>query len=325
MKFDKVYFNPDPKAAPTKMPETNPDSGDLRDGSIYVYTEDIVLMVNAALATGRPLLIEGPPGSGKSSLAPYIARNLGWWYHEQVITSRTRARDLLWEFDSLQRLHDAQTKQKNLPSKTGYVNPGVLWWAFDPGSASRRGTKGAVKKLLTNPGRPAGKQTRNAAVVLLDEIDKADPDVPNDLLVPLGSGQFTVEETGVQVQARRPFLLVVTTNGERDLAPAFIRRCVRLKLEHHTEQQLVAIAERHHGQAQRPLHQQLAKWVVREREAAREQGLREPSTAEFLDAVRACQALGLKLETPAELESEDWKKLSRAVLLKVDAPEEGET
>jgi MoxR-like ATPase len=321
MKFDKAYFNPAPEAGPPKMPKASPGAGDRRDGSIYVYTEDIVLMVNAALATGRPLLIEGPPGSGKSSLAPSIARKLGWWYFERVITSRTRARDLLWEFDSLQRLHDAQTLKKNLPPKSQYVNPGVLWWAFDPASASRRGVKGAGGKPLPNPGQPADAKTRNASVVLLDEIDKADPDVPNDLLVPLGSGQFTVDETGADVQARRPFLLVVTTNGERDLAPAFIRRCVRLKLKPHTQQQLVEIAERHHTQAQHELYVQLAKWVIRERKVAQARGVREPSTAEFLDAVLACQELLTDLKTPVDLKSRSWKKLARAVLLKVDPPE----
>lgn len=324
MKFDKIYFNPAPEAEPAKMPKANPASGDSRDGSLYVYTEDIVLLVNAALATGRPLLIEGPPGSGKSSLAPSIARKLGWWYFERVITSQTRAKDLLWEFDSLQRLHDAQAKGKDLPPKSEYVNPGVLWWAFDAESASKRGVEGGIGKPLPNPGRPASAETRNAAVVLLDEIDKADPDVPNDLLVPLGSGQFTVDETGARVQAKRPFLLVVTTNGERDLAPAFIRRCVRLKLKPHSRKQLVEIAEKHYDTAQHELYVQLARWVVRERKAARTRGDREPSTAEFLDAVRACQELRPDIAAPVNLRSRSWKKLARAVLLKVDLPPKDE-
>ncbi|WP_164008270.1 AAA family ATPase [Pyxidicoccus trucidator] len=324
MKFDKVFFNPDADAGSARMPKANSGARDRRDGSIYAYTGDIILLVNAALATGRPLLIEGPPGSGKSSLAPSIARKLGWWYLEQVITSRTTARDLLWEFDSLRRLHDAQVREKTLPPKPAYVTPGVLWWAFDPVGASKRGMEGSQEKPLPNPGRSTGKKPKNAAVVLLDEIDKAEPDVPNDLLVPLGSGQFTVDETGVLVRAQRPLLLVVTTNGERDLPPAFIRRCVRMKLEAHTQAQLVDIAMRHHGAEGSRLYQRLAEWLVQEREAARERGIREPSTAEFLDAIQACKDLKLDIETQDDLKSEDWQKLSRAVLLKVDPPELGE-
>src|SRR5690349_21424187 len=107
--------------------------GDRRDGAVYAYTEPIELAVNVALATGRPLLVRGPSGSGKSTLAVSAARVLGWRFHDLVVTSRTRAQDLLWHVDHLQRLQDAQTER--LRPIGDYVVPGVLWWAFDPAGA----------------------------------------------------------------------------------------------------------------------------------------------------------------------------------------------
>jgi MoxR-like ATPase len=106
--------------------------GDQRDGSVYVYSNDIVLAVNVALATARPLLIRGASGSGKSSLAANIARKMRWRYYESVISSRTQARDLLWTFDTVRRLSDAQTELREM---SAYIKPGVLWWAFDNASA----------------------------------------------------------------------------------------------------------------------------------------------------------------------------------------------
>jgi MoxR-like ATPase len=122
--------------------------GDRRDGLVYVYNDKIELAVNVALATRRPMLLRGPSGSGKSSLARNIARRLGWWYYEQVITSRTQARDLQWSFDTLRRLSDAQANQLETVTNS-YIEPGVLWWAFDPVNAERRGRKSAASTVLS--------------------------------------------------------------------------------------------------------------------------------------------------------------------------------
>jgi MoxR-like ATPase len=150
------------------------------------------------------------------------------------------------------------------------------------------------------------------AVLLLDEIDKADPDVPNDLLVPLGSGRFEVKETGTRVERTRGFFLVITTNGERDLTPAFVRRCVRLKLDHPDVQRLVQIAGRHFQGQNEALYQPLAEWVVKSRQAASQRGVRQPSTAEFLDAIQACAQLRIGLDSP------EWQALSQLILSKAD-------
>jgi MoxR-like ATPase len=316
MKFERVLFNPEARATTPEVPGLPPrPGGDRRDGALYVYGEEIILAVNAALATERPLLIEGPPGSGKSSLAPHIARVLGWWYYEQVITSRTSAQDLLWEFDALRRLNDAQV-EKDLQPREAYVEPGVLWWAFDPESARQRGRAKPPDSPLADPGRPG---TRPEAVVLLDEIDKAEPDVPNDLLVPLGSREFRVKESGARIEARRKFLLIITSNGERDLAPAFIRRCIRLVLPHHDVRRLVEIASAHFGAEHEALYRQLAEWVAEARHTARRRAQREPGTAEFLDAVRACLQLGITPDAVA------WESLSRMVLSKAGPDGTGAT
>ena len=118
--------------------------GDEAPAGGYVYDRDgrIALAVNVALATGRPLLVRGKPGSGKSSLAADVASRLGWRYYQETITSRTRARDLLWSFDAIRRLNDANIDE--LKDPLAYVTPGVLWWAFSAGTAATRGMSSRV-------------------------------------------------------------------------------------------------------------------------------------------------------------------------------------
>ena len=135
------------------IPDQEPAAGrDVRDGSVYVFTPPTVLAVQVALATGRPLLLGGPPGSGKSSLAAYVARFLNWNYFERVITSRTQAQDLQWTFDAVRRLRDATA---GLTLTAGaYVEPGVLWWAFRPDLAHRRGFLDALPEGVPRPEPP---------------------------------------------------------------------------------------------------------------------------------------------------------------------------
>jgi MoxR-like ATPase len=294
---------------------------DRRDGEVYVYgaDEQIVLAVNVALATGRPLLVFGPAGSGKSSLAASIHRTMGWRYYEATITSRTQAQDLLWSFDVVRRLADATARpppsaaDAHSPSTDlhRYVEPGVLWWAFDPQSAAVRGLGRAAPADLVisdpSPGAP-----EMPAVVLLDEIDKADPDLPNNLLVPIGSLSFTVKETGTRVTATKIPLLVITTNEERDLPPAFLRRCVVLRLPMPNELQLVAIAAAHFGRDHKALYGDLARKTIALSDDYVNRGLRPPSAAEFLDAVRACLELRMERSGP------QWEALLSAVLSKAD-------
>ncbi|HEX8704271.1 MAG TPA: MoxR family ATPase [Myxococcaceae bacterium] len=295
---------PKPSGAKDKVPQT---------GRVYVYDKDIVLAVNAALATQRPLLVMGPPGTGKSSLAQHIARHLGWRFYQKIITSRTQAQDLLWTFDALRRLRDAQTKTL-AKNDAAYVQPQLLWWALSPASAALRGASASSK--LPAAKDPAEKAPVPHAVVLLDEIDKADPDVPNDLLGPLGEGSFEVTDlqSVITREDKRQVLLVITSNDERDLSPAFVRRCILLTLEPHRRERLVEIAGEHFPGEDETLFTEIAIQLELDRKKAEEAGGRPPSTAEYLDAVAACLRLGLRPSSPA------WASLSKLVLSKFRPP-----
>ena len=308
------YFQSDPeRRAPKDAPVVPParPEVDRRDGEVYESDERIDLAVNVAIATGRPLLLRGPTGCGKSSLAPFVARQLGWRYCERVVTSRTQARDLLYGFDAVRRLNDAQAQALE-DDLEHYVEPGVLWWAFDPPSAEVRGARGALARTIPRAQPPADAAGEGPAVVLLDEIDKADPDVPNNLLVTLGSLRFRVEETQTPVEASHVPLVFLTTNEERALPDAFLRRCVVLELAAHDEDALVRIAGKHFGPDRRGLYRPLAERVGEARERARHAGTRAPSTAEYLDAIRACLDLGIEVDP----EAHDWRTLFEIAIQK---------
>jgi MoxR-like ATPase len=272
--------------------------GDQRTLVDYVYTEQITLAVNVALATARPLLVRGPAGSGKSSLAADIARRMGWDFLVEVISSRTQARDLLWTFDAVQRLRDAQAGDP-VSDAAAYVRPGILWHALNPEGAAARGEH-------------PHSEHRDGVVVLLDEIDKADPDTPNDLLVPLGSGTFYVTELKLDVTLQRALrpLVVITTNDERELPRALIRRCVVLDLPEPEVAWLVTVATAHYGRAEQPLYRKVARFVSEARERAAAEGARPPSTAEFLDALQACRHLDIRPGSSA------WNEVALSTLEK---------
>jgi MoxR-like ATPase len=256
---------------------------------VYIYHPKIVLALNVALATKRPLLVSGEPGSGKSTLARSAAAVLGRAYYERVITSRTQAADLLWTFDALGRLSDATAGAhvRRLKPASGYIEPGPLWWAFDPrGAAKLRGNKRFLKSNTAT-----SRSFEPDAVLLLDEVDKADPDVPNDLLEPFGSNSFTVRETGEQIAAKRNVLLILTTNGERELPLAFLRRCVVVATEPPTKEWFTEVATRKFGNDNSGLYERIAERVMALRQAAKTAGQRPSGTSEFLDAVEACRAI----------------------------------
>jgi MoxR-like ATPase len=278
--------------------------GDHPEDSPYHYDEEIILAVNAALAANRPLLIAGPPGTGKSALAANIAQQQGWDYEAKVITGRTEGRDLLWRFDAVRRLRDAQVAGSSrrllepgaeptrdvLEDEERYIEPGVLWKAFAKSHEGKR------------------------VVVLIDEIDKADPDVPNSLLEVLGNGRFTVDETGtaVSVNPAAPPFIVITTNDERELSRPFRRRCVTLTLPPPTADRLEEIARRWSlaDGTDGELARALAKEIEQLGTADGSQRQATPNVAEYLDALRACLTLHV------ELGSEEWRALRRVVLLK---------
>ncbi|MDX1416886.1 MAG: MoxR family ATPase [Candidatus Promineifilaceae bacterium] len=334
----------------TAEEKENPELGDRRDGKVYRYKPSIILAVNVALATGRPLLVRGPSGSGKSSLAYNVARVLEREYYEFVITSRTQAQDLLWRFDAVRRLGDAQARSMmttvgppsgpklvvGLPTPAGaqvesrpttgeepvwhnyyrYIEPGVLWWVLDPDSASSRGYEGETPliEFASDPVvfRPSGTPT-GSPVLLLDEIDKADPDFANNLLVPIGSLQFRVDEIGRTISLKRQNgdqpttlpdrpLIIITSNEERRLPQAFLRRCVSLELEGPGADGLVEIAQKIFGDGEVDLYNQVVASMTA---LVREQLGSDPfaittmseeekihlNVAQFLDAVQACLKL----------------------------------
>lgn len=290
----------------------------------YVFDDDILIALDVALATRRPLLVFGDPGTGKSTLARFMAETLDWCFLTTVITSRTRLEQLTGDTDALKRLHHAQAARQGeepLPDWT-YRVPGILWWAYNPDSAMRHGVsldkyQAFLEKLKTDkdsryqpPQNPASSAGETNVVLLLDEIDKADPDVPNDLLEPMDRRQFHLFGEEIKAPEHLEMLTIITTNGERELPPAFLRRCVTLRLKEITEDHLVTVARHHYGDAGQDLYREVAVKVMELRKQARERDVRPPSTGEFLDSVKACKRLGL---TP---KSEVWKKVAESTLIK---------
>jgi MoxR-like ATPase len=289
-------------------------AGDRRDGRVYVYTDEIELAINVAIASARPLLVRGPSGSGKSSLAQNVALKLGWRYYEHVVSSVTEARDLLWRFDSVRQLADATAGTGREFSPNRYLQPGPLWWAFDPQSARLRGLSTESDDVLPAEDPATGVRRSRRAVLLIDEIDKADPDVPNNLLVPLGSLQFRISYPERTIKAdpdNLPFVMI-TTNEERELPAAFVRRCVVTTFDWPDRNKLLRIASEHFGASNNVLYEHLADRLGEVRAKKEAAGEIAPSTAEYLDAVAACISLAGKTggRTAA------WKEISRIVLEK---------
>jgi MoxR-like ATPase len=317
MTYEKRYFDPAADKTQSAMDEHGnvsylPAGGQPED--LYVYEPRMILALNLARATRRPLLISGEPGSGKSTLARNVAAVLGWRFYKKVVTSRTQASDLMYSFDALQRLNDAYTPGTELRSKQHYVEPDVLWWAFDPDSASHRGNSPLEERSQVKDPSPAARE--HHAVVLIDEIDKADPDVPNDLLDPFDVKTFTVKETNDEIGLRqgREILLILTTNGERELPRAFMRRCLTLRLREPDPDWLVGIANRRYGEEGSKVHAKVAGEVEQLRSKAKAKDIRPPGTSEYLDALRICQDLRIDDENPV------WSDVAQSVLWKSETP-----
>jgi MoxR-like ATPase len=277
---------------------------DRRDEQVYLFDEPTTLAVNIALVTRRPLLVLGPPGSGKSTLAPNVARLLRRRYYAEVVTARTEASDLLWREEAFRQLNDAHRGELGAPGKDVYHRAGPLWKALDPAKDE------AVPHELRD--RPA--------VVLIDEVDKADPDLPNALLDPLDNLRFEgPDRSRVTVRPEiGPPLVVVTSNEERELSAAFRRRCIPLRLRPPGREHLLAVARLHLGEDFDPeLSRQAADLFLAQRTpggSASSDRLPAASTAEYLDTLRACR----EMEVTAD--SEVWREVARFAMVK-DASE----
>ena len=298
------------------MKSRDGDSVDLRDGDaglerVHVFSGRELQALDAALAAKRPLLLRGEPGIGKSQLAEAAAADLGRAFVRRVVDSRTEARDLLWHFDAIARLADAQlqgalghgesgTFAKSIETRLSvrnYIHPRVLWWAFDWEGAKTQ----AERVGILEPPQRDGADPAKGAVVLIDEIDKAETDVPNGLLEALGDRRFQPQGFDEPVTSKGPDpLVIVTTNAERALPDAFIRRCLVLQLALPRQRDdlidhLVERGQAHFPDADEALLVRTAEQLAMDRQKAIDENwLPRPGQAEYLDLVRAIRDLAPK-------------------------------
>ena len=285
---------------------------------VHVFDQREIDAVHAALAARRPLLVRGEPGVGKTQLAKAVAMDLKRAFVQHVIDVRTESRDLLWHFDAVGRLADAQLRGalagqadvcepeavaaasaalKQKLAVEHYLHPRALWWAFDWDQARAR----AIDLKRPLPDLLPGCDPVNGVVVLIDEIDKAESDVPNGLLEALGAGCFTPQGMTAPVLINGPApLVIITTNEERALPDAFLRRCLVLVLtlpdgDAALQDHLVARGKAHFPRADSEVLAEAARQLVRDRHAAEERQWRPlPGQAEYLDLVRAVLNLAAK-------------------------------
>ncbi len=243
----------------------------------YIASDDLQIAVNAAITLERPLLVKGEPGTGKTELARQIAGALGLPILEWSIKSTTRAQQGLYEYDAVSRLRDSQLGDARVGDVRNYIRKGKLWQAFE---------------------------AENRVVLLIDEIDKADIEFPNDLLQELDRMEFFVYETGETIQARQRPIVIITSNNEKDLPDAFLRRCFFHYIRFPEIETLKAIVEVHFPGIKPKL---LTTALTQFYELRDTPGLRKkPSTSEVLD--------WLKLLLAEDLAPEDLARDGRDAL-----------
>ena len=237
----------------------------------YVATEDLTVAVNAAVLLERPLLIKGEPGTGKTELAKQVASALGLDLIEWNIKSTTKAQQGLYEYDAVSRLRDSQLGDERVRDVGNYIRKGKLWTAFE-----------ANQKV----------------VLLIDEIDKADIEFPNDLLQELDKMAFHVYETGETVAAKNRPVVIITSNNEKELPDAFLRRCFFHYISFPDQDTMRQIVKVHYPDIKELL---LTTALTQFYEIREQQGLKKkPSTSEVLD--------WLKLLLAEDLSPEDLKQ-----------------
>jgi MoxR-like ATPase len=247
----------------------------------YIATDDLMTAVNAAITLGRPLLIKGEPGTGKTQLAQEIARSLERPLYEWHIKSTSKAQQGLYEYDAVSRLRDSQLGEARVQDIANYIVKGKLWEAFE---------------------------SQVQPVLLIDEIDKADIEFPNDLLRELDRMEFYVYETRELVKARHRPIMLITSNNEKELPDAFLRRCFFHYIRFPDESTMRAIVQVHFPGLKRELLAEALRTFYEVRETP---GLKKkPSTSELLDWIKLLLAEDID---PAVLRANEERKVLPAL------------
>jgi MoxR-like ATPase len=235
--------------------------------SSYIATDDLSMAVNAAVTLQRPILIKGEPGTGKTQLAIEVARSLNKPLYEWHIKSTTKAQQGLYEYDAVARLRDSQLGDDKVHDIANYIMPGKVWEAFE-----------------------ADEQP----VLLIDEIDKADIEFPNDLLQELDRMEFYVYETKKLVKARYRPIIVITSNNEKELPDAFLRRCFFHYIKFPDQDTMAKIVDVHFPKLKKELLSEALNAFYKVRDV---RGLKKkPSTSELLDWIKLLLAEDIPLE-----------------------------
>ena len=246
----------------------------------YISTKDLTIAVNAAITLERPLLVKGEPGTGKTELAKQVATSLGLEIFEWSIKSTTRAQQGLYEYDAVSRLRDSQIGDKNVSDIKRYIKKGKIWNAF---------------------------VSKTKSVLLIDEIDKADVEFPNDLLQELDKMEFFVYETGEVIKSKNRPIVIITSNNEKELPDAFLRRCFFHYIQFPNKETLIKIVNVHFPNIKKNL---LDRALQRFFEIRETPGLKKkPSTSEVLD--------WLKLLLTEDLDPSELKNDSKNLLPKL--------
>ncbi len=251
----------------------------------YVATDDLKIAVNAAVTLERPLLVKGEPGTGKTELARQVADALGLRMIEWNVKSTTRAQQGLYEYDAVSRLRDSQLGEERVHDVRNYIKKGKLWEAFEAGEK---------------------------VVLLIDEIDKADIEFPNDLLQELDKMEFHVYETGETVRAVNRPIMIITSNNEKELPDAFLRRCFFHYIQFPDAETMKKIVAVHHPDIKEALLTTALTQFYEIRDTA---GLKKkPSTSEVLDWLKLLLAEDLSPEDLARNGADALPKLHGALL-----------